>query len=126
MTQKEDDGSKEIRLRPASNLDNPIRIRIYCVLALGWAVAVWVLITTATQIRAAEGKAAEEALLTAWGLSLLTEQVGPACRLGKSQKSRQRTELARRYPTVYEIEWIFFFMGMPADQHAVATGLMRY
>jgi len=65
-----------VQIKPASILDNPIRQGMYSVLALAWFIAVWFCMTNAVQIRAAEGKQAEEDMLTAWGESLAVEQFG--------------------------------------------------
>ena len=65
-----------VHLRPPSWRDEPKRQLTYVVVMLMWAMAVWVLLTYVTLIRAMQGKEAEELLINTWGLGLLFEQFG--------------------------------------------------
>ena len=64
-----------VKLRPPSWEDEPKRQMTYVVVAMMWALSVWVLLTYVTLIRAIMGKEAEELLINTWGLALLFEQV---------------------------------------------------
>jgi len=65
-----------VKLRPPSWEDEPKRQMTYVVVAMMWALSVWVLLTYVTLIRAIMGKEAEELLINTWGLALLFEQFG--------------------------------------------------
>ena len=65
----------DVKLRPPSWRDEPRRQLTYVVVAMMWAMSVWVLLTYVTLIRAMQGKEAEEMLINTWGLGLLFEQV---------------------------------------------------
>jgi hypothetical protein len=79
-----------VHLRPPSWRDEPKRQLTYVVVMLMWAMAVWVLLTYVTLIRAMQGKEAEELLINTWGLGLLFEQVRVTCTYLPPMASRLR------------------------------------